>query len=137
MVDFLPWFYSEKVEDKNKEIIKEGLKKINNNLNFKNIIFFYKDILKIISANLMIFFILKLISLLSFLFLIFYTIILSLKSKKYYKYYILTSLISPLSWFLIAKGHSSIHLHMNFVLWYIMFIPSCFIFLSNHSFKKK
>ena len=136
MVDFLPWFYFEEVEDKNKIIIREGLKKINNNLNFKNIIFFYEDISKIISTNLVIFFILKLLSLLSFLFLIFYTIILSLKSKKHYKYYILTSLISPLSWFIIAKGHSSIHLHMNFVLWYVMFIPSCFIFLTNHSFKK-
>ena len=135
MVDFLPWTYSEKVDDKHKLIIKESLKKINNNLNYKNLVLFYNEILKIISFNLILFFIFKLISLLSFLLFIIYAIILSLKLNNHYRYYILVSLIAPMSWFIIAKGHSSIHLHMNFVLWYIMFIPNCFVFLSNHFLK--
>lgn len=135
MVDFLPWTYSEKVDDKHKLIIKESLKKINNNLNYKNLVLFYNEILKILSFNLILFFIFKLISLLSFLLFIIYAIILSLKLNNHYRYYILVSLIAPMSWFIIAKGHSSIHLHMNFVLWYIMFIPNCFVFLSNHFLK--
>lgn len=135
MVDFLPWTYSEKIDDKHKLAIKESLKKINNNLNYKNIVLFYNEMLKIFSLNLIIFFILKLFSIFSFLLFIIYTVILSLKSNNHNKYYILTSLIAPLSWFVIARGHSSIHLHMNFVLWYIMFIPNCFVFLSNHFLK--
>lgn len=33
------------------------------------------------------------------------------------------SLLAPLSWFLSAKGHSYIHYHMNYVLWYLPFVP--------------
>jgi uncharacterized membrane protein YqaE (UPF0057 family) len=27
--------------------------------------------------------------------------------------------LPPLSWFILAKGHSGIHTHINFVLWYL------------------
>lgn len=33
-------------------------------------------------------------------------------------------LIVPLSWFLLAKGHSFIHTQLNFVLWYFGFVAS-------------
>ena len=33
------------------------------------------------------------------------------------------SALSPLSWFVLAKGHSYIHLHLNYVLWYLLFVP--------------
>jgi len=31
--------------------------------------------------------------------------------------------IGSASWFFAAKGHSSIHYHMNYVLWYLLFVP--------------
>lgn len=31
------------------------------------------------------------------------------------------SIIAPLSWFVIFKGHSYIHTHMNFIVWYMPF----------------
>lgn len=34
-------------------------------------------------------------------------------------------LITPISWFILAKAHSYIHTHMNFVLWYFGFIQIC------------
>ncbi|TFD51773.1 hypothetical protein E3T43_15930 [Cryobacterium sp. Hh7] len=34
----------------------------------------------------------------------------------------------PLSWFILAKGHSYVHTHINFVLWYLFFIAAlCFV----------
>lgn len=32
------------------------------------------------------------------------------------------SLLIPLSWFILAKGHSYLHTHINFVLWYFGFV---------------
>lgn len=34
-------------------------------------------------------------------------------------------LIAPISWFVLAKAHSYIHTHMNYVLWYFGFIQIC------------
>jgi hypothetical protein len=33
------------------------------------------------------------------------------------------ALAAPLSWFVLAKGHSYIHMLMNYVLWYVPFVP--------------
>ena len=35
------------------------------------------------------------------------------------------SALIPTSWFILAKAHSYVHGHMNFVLWYIGFVPIC------------
>jgi len=32
------------------------------------------------------------------------------------------SILAPLSWFVLAKGHSFIHTHLNHILWYIPFL---------------
>ncbi len=37
----------------------------------------------------------------------------------------------PLSWFILGKAHSYIHTHMNFVLWYMGFIPVCLFLLTD------
>ncbi|SFE73165.1 hypothetical protein SAMN05216563_107288 [Phytobacter palmae] len=29
----------------------------------------------------------------------------------------------PLSWYILAKGHSEVHVFINFVLWYMLFVP--------------
>lgn len=36
-------------------------------------------------------------------------------------------ILPPLSWFVLAKAHSHVHVHMNFVLWYFGFIPAIFL----------
>ncbi|WP_426418666.1 hypothetical protein [Bradyrhizobium genosp. A] len=35
----------------------------------------------------------------------------------------LASFLCSASWFVLAKGHSYIHTHINFVLWYLLYIP--------------
>lgn len=41
------------------------------------------------------------------------------------------SILAPLSWFILAKGHSYIHTHINFILWHIPFTLVGFIFIGN------
>ena len=71
-------------------------------------------------------------SLISFLLFIIYSFDIFFLSKKSFKFLFLTSLLAPLSWFIMAKGHSAIHLHINFVLWYITFIPCGMLLIINH-----
>ena len=40
---------------------------------------------------------------------------------------------APLSWFILAKAHSSIHHHLNFVLWYYGFVPALLYVCFNHN----
>lgn len=35
-------------------------------------------------------------------------------------------LVAVLSWYCLAKSHSFVHVHLNYVLWYLGFIPICF-----------
>lgn len=37
---------------------------------------------------------------------------------------LVATMLAPCSWFLLMKGHSAIHTHLNYVLWYIGFIPA-------------
>ena len=39
--------------------------------------------------------------------------------------------ITTISWFCLAKGHSFIHTHMNYVLWYFGFIQISFYVIIN------
>jgi hypothetical protein len=39
--------------------------------------------------------------------------------------------LAPVSWFFIFKGHSYVHYHLNYVLWYLPFIPFCFMALGS------
>jgi hypothetical protein len=49
-------------------------------------------------------------------------------TKKYYRQLLALSVATwfsfaaPLSWFFLAKGHSYIHVHINYILWYLPFI---------------
>lgn len=36
----------------------------------------------------------------------------------------LAAFMAPLSWFIMAKAHSQIHYHINYVLWYMPFVPA-------------
>lgn len=42
---------------------------------------------------------------------------------------LLISFFAPVSWFVLASPHSYIHTHMNYVLWYIPFIPISLAFV--------
>jgi hypothetical protein len=55
------------------------------------------------------------------------------KHKTFYRDVALVSYMSvvPLSWYMLAKGHSYIHTHMNYVLWYFGFVPALFFVLIN------
>lgn len=35
------------------------------------------------------------------------------------------SMMATLSWIVLAKSHSYIHIHMNFVLWYFGYVQMC------------
>lgn len=40
--------------------------------------------------------------------------------------------ITTVSWFVLAKDHSCVHTHMNFVLWYFGFVQSCLYIILKH-----
>lgn len=40
--------------------------------------------------------------------------------------------VTSVSWFVLAKSHSYVHTHMNFVLWYFGFVQSCFYIILKH-----
>lgn len=39
--------------------------------------------------------------------------------------------LTSISWFVLAKSHSYIHTHMNYVLWYFGFVQVCFYIIIN------
>jgi hypothetical protein len=43
---------------------------------------------------------------------------------------VVLAFLAPLSWFFIAKGHSVFHYHMNYVLWYLPFVPFASLMLA-------
>lgn len=45
-----------------------------------------------------------------------------IKEKYFYSFLYYVMLLAPMSWFVLAKSHSYVHTHMNFVLWYFGFI---------------
>lgn len=48
-------------------------------------------------------------------------------------YILLISLISTLSWLVLAKSHSYIHVHMNYVLWYFGYVQICLFIIVHDS----
>ncbi|MFJ5446433.1 hypothetical protein ACIKP9_09355 [Methylobacillus methanolivorans] len=56
-----------------------------------------------------------------------------IKHKTFVRDFALIAYMSliPLSWYVMAKGHSHIHTHMNYVLWYLGFVPALFYVCVN------
>ena len=71
--------------------------------------------------------------------LLFFTLILFafLRSNLKMRLVLMFSFAAPLSWFIIAKSHSSFHYQFNYVLWYLPFIPFSFAALFLNSSEKK
>lgn len=42
------------------------------------------------------------------------------------------SFIASISWFILAKSHSYIHVHMNYVLWYFGFVQMCLYIITKN-----
>lgn len=40
--------------------------------------------------------------------------------------------LTSVSWFVLAKSHSYVHVHMNFVLWYFGFVQICLYVIARH-----
>jgi hypothetical protein len=51
------------------------------------------------------------------------------KEQKSLLFALSISSLAPLSWYVLAKGHSFIHTHMNHILWYSPFMLLIFIFI--------
>lgn len=47
-----------------------------------------------------------------------------------------TSFLAPLSWFILFKGHSYVHTYLNYVLWFIGFVPFGVLFLIQQRYAK-
>ena len=81
-------------------------------LNWKTSIFFYLpgELFKILISS---------------IFFIFTFLVINGRLNAYSRNFIIIGIYSliPISWFVLAKGHSHIHTHMNYVLWYLGFIP--------------
>ena len=41
----------------------------------------------------------------------------------------IVNFLASVSWLVLAKGHSEVHTHMNFVMWYFGFVQTCFYIL--------
>jgi len=59
-----------------------------------------------------------------FIFLVFNIFVIrsGLKKRDALSVAVLFAILAPLSWFVMAKGHSFIHYHMNYVLWYLPYM---------------
>jgi hypothetical protein len=113
---FLPWldFYTSITAEN-----KEDLKNIMLNLNVSHL----RTFLHSAPQSLIVAFVIILINCISFL--VFCSAMLTVVclSRDRLSLVTLLSLVSSVSWLLIAKGHSYVHTHLNYVLWYILFIP--------------
>jgi len=77
------------------------------------------------------------ISSLSFLVLLGFMFRLWFKVDSPLKAVILISFTAPVSWFFLAKAHSYIHYQLNYVLWYLPFIPYSFAILFENFVNRK
>lgn len=127
MGDFLPWVSVYQFNESNKENLKIASK----NISVSGIKTLYAAIGIYGFIDVAIFIATKAVSAISFIFLIFILIKSFKKFPKEIKAVVILSFISPLSWFFAAKGHSYVHTHMNYVLWYLPFIPFCVLALTT------
>jgi hypothetical protein len=131
MVDFLPWFYVS-VSKIDRRLIINNLKYLNDNFNFQNIQIFLDNVSQIKSQSILLVFIIYFISLFFFFIFLIYTLYVFINAKKSIKYLVAFSFLGPITWFLIFKGHSAIHYHINYILWYVFFIPGSVIAIINN-----
>ena len=131
--DFLPWighYYSGINEKTINSKDYNAMKTLYNNLNIENIkiVIFETDIE---TKKAIVVLILNTLLFLTLILLVF------LRSNLKMRLMLMFSFIAPLSWFILAKGHSAGHYHYNYVLWYLPFIPFSLIALFYNNNEKK
>jgi hypothetical protein len=131
MIDFLPWFYVS-VSKTDRRLIIDNLKYLNENFNFQSIKIFLDNVSQIKSQSILLLFIIYSISLFTFFIFQIYTLYIFINAKKSIKYLVAFSFLGPITWFLTFKGHSAIHYHVNYILWYLFFIPASLIAIINN-----
>ena len=127
--EFLPWIHSDfsELSSLDKSIIKNNIK---NNSSDMQLFSGIKSISRYMKI-----FIFRLLNLISLPIIIISVFLMS--SNKLYDLKILALASSiPLSWFLIANGHSAGHMHINYTLMYMGFIPITFYLFSTNFLKK-
>jgi len=131
MRHFLPWIDNFDVSPTLSYSTKSYMRQTKKNQSFQS----YCHILSTISPqelrDIVIQFVVKVINYFAFIVFFVFVFIEALKQRNYISLSVLLSLFATLSWFVLAKGHSYIHYHMNYVLWYLPFIPLSMILLVN------
>ena len=77
----------------------------------------------------------KILEITIFISILFYLILIFKKLKKSIKYSLLFAFLSSISWVIIGNKHSQLHLHINYIIWYIPFIPYAIISIISHRVK--
>ena len=129
---FLPWTSIMSFNEQEKELIKLARDEIKNNLSFDLIFNLEMSLL----AKLALYLSGILLSTIFFITLILMCFSLWRTAPIYLLIPLLITFIAPLSWFFLAKGHSYHHYHLNYVLWYLYFIPFSAVVLSEVKWKK-
>lgn len=129
---FLPWVSSVPFSEQEKESLKSVRDRIKNNFSFVPIFNLEMSLLAKLSLYILgiIFSSVFLITLVALCLTVCRT------APNYLLIPLLITFVAPLSWFLVAKGHSYIHYHMNYVLWYLYFIPFSSVVLSEVKWKR-
>jgi hypothetical protein len=132
--DFLPWLPSIRdisvlENDKDIKILKEvyskpSLRTLQDSV-FKTSNYLKFALLSVIISSL------SFLVLIGFIFRLWFKIGFPLKAV------ILISSIAPISWFFLAKAHSYIHYQLNYVLWYLPFIPYSLAILVENFINRK
>ena len=128
--DFLPWTWIGQagITNEEKTYIKDSFKNFNSKILIHN---FSK-----LSKNTKAFLFLKIIEILIFLLILSYLIFIFRHLKRSMKYSISLAFISSISWILLGNKHSQLHFHINYIVWYIPFIPYAVITIINHRYKE-
>lgn len=130
--NFLPWASIISFNEQEKELLKSARDEIRNNLSLDLIFNIEMSLL----AKLALYLSGIVLSSIFFITLVLMCLSLWRTAPIYLLIPLLITFIAPLSWFFLAKGHSYIHYHMNYVLWYLYFIPFSAVVLSEVKWKK-
>jgi hypothetical protein len=123
MPHFLPWIDRIIFNSNDKEQLKEAKE----NLTIKSLL----TLLVSISFQSLLFLFSIAASIITFLLFIVYCCYLMIKRKDSLSLALFVSVLAPISWFVVAKNHSADHYQLNYVLWYLPYIPFGVLLLQN------
>lgn len=125
--NFIPWISAYQPEQRN----IDSLKAFRENITIDNLHRLYKTIGIFGIADAGLYAVFTIVSSFGFIVFIFSVFLLLPLFDRLMKAVIVLSFLAPVSWFFAAKGHSYFHYHMNFVLWYMPFVPISFLAIAG------